>query len=111
MEYEKAKQITKDFIKAIEAITQEANHSKTNAVTIQKCLEKNKNLQNQIQEFKEYKRKFQLLQTHSVIEICQQCNGFGGGTDGDEYSGFIEWFCDTCEGKGVELKKSIHPTP
>lgn len=101
MEYEKAKTTINDFIDAVNTIKLEALNSKANRDARQKADDKIKLLETEIKELKQYKRKFTRLALVSNIEICPQCDGLGGGVEGDEFSGFHDWQCDNCEGAGI----------
>jgi hypothetical protein len=107
MEYEKAKTTINDFIDAVNTIKLEALNSKVNRDARQKADDKIKLLEAEIKELKQYKRKFTTLSALSNVEICPQCDGYGGGADGDEFSGFQEWQCDRCEGACVVERMSV----
>lgn len=107
MEYEKAKTTINDFIDAVNTIKLEALNSKVNRDARQKADDKIKLLEAEIKELKQYKRKFTTLASASNIEICQQCDGHGGGVEGDEFSGFHDWQCDNCEGACIVERASV----
>ena len=107
MEYEKAKTTINDFISALNTIKLEALNSKVNRDARQKSDDKVKLLEAEIKNLKEYKRKFTLLSSFSNVEICPQCDGYGGGVDGDEFSGYQEWQCDGCEGACIVERVSV----
>lgn len=107
MEYEKAKTTINDFIDAVNTIKLEALDSKVNRDARQKADDKIKLLEAEIKELKQYKRKFTTLASWSNVEICPQCDGHGGGVEGDEFSGFHEWECDNCEGSCIVERGAV----
>lgn len=101
MEYQKAKEQIENFINAINTIKLEASNSKINKDARAKADNKVLELQQEINRLKQFERKFNLLNNHSNIKICEQCDGHGGGVEGDDFSGYQQWECDVCQGKGI----------
>lgn len=101
MEYQKAKEQIDNFIDVLNTIKLEALSSIVNKEARQKADVKINELQKEINRLKPFERKFNILNNNSDIKICVQCDGLGGGVEGDEYSGFNQWECDYCQGKGV----------
>ena len=83
------------LIDAVNTIKLEALNSKVNRDARQKADDKIKLLEAEIKELKQYKR------------ICPQCDGHGGGVEGNEFSGFHDWQCDNCEGTCIVERGAV----
>lgn len=106
MEYQKANEHIDAFIIAMNTLKIEAANSVINKTVRDKCEQKVNELLNEMKVLKQFKRKYDLIRQHPLVlvEVCNACDGYGGGADGDEYSGYNEWACDVCEGSGIVNK-------
>ena len=60
-----------------------------------------KELKIELDEAKRFKRYFNLLASASNVQICQQCDGYGGGYIDMGEQGAEGWECDVCSGAGI----------
>ncbi len=105
MEYEEAKKIIGRFKEAITTLEWEASACKHTIERVKKLEETNKELKNEIQDLKRFERYYNLLNDAQSIQICHQCDAFGGGYIGSSYSEGGDWVqCDCCDGTGIVEK-------
>jgi hypothetical protein len=94
-----------EFIHEINALQAKARAAEAAIARGEKAIELSKKLTAQLSDLREYKRKFDLIESAGNIEICEGCDGHGGGMDGDSFCGFQEWQCEACAGSGWKEKK------
>jgi len=101
MEYKEAKEIVGKFKEAITKLEWDASSYYSTKERCQKLEDKNKELKTELDEAKRFKRYFNLLASASNVQICQQCDGYGGGYIDMGEQGAEGWECDVCSGAGI----------
>ena len=105
MEYKEAKEIVGKFKEAITKLEWDASSYYSTKERYQKLEDKNKELKTELDEAKRFKRYFNLLASASNVQICQQCDGCGGGYIDMGEQGADGWECDVCSGSGIVDKQ------